>query len=298
MISIKPEDTKEIVGEEAWRNIRTTARSSNTFIIASIMEKNTKKWFIVSLLLNGGKFLVVHEHFCGIRSTYFGSYLITDEKDQIYFVSCDDWAGSKTELNLVKIEVDSDGKITSQFCLKSFSLNGHWVRPFVRADSDAIYFIDGSVGKHERLMSISLSSKNVVEIYCANNTKNWPGEKEGVKWTVSMIVKDQIFFYLYDENEKNGFLGYCDWNLRLWKEFSFDMNEHVIEWPWFDRSKDGRLYLHGQCSLASCKEKAHIYIINVEKVTEVNIYCHRFSSDILTHKRSFTNQAIRGIFKI
>ena len=255
---------------QRWCDIRALVRNSKTFIIALIWEVPSGKYFLVTFSLSDGEYVVNDEHYTGITKNYRqASFLTTDEKGQIYFVSYIHQKAIKlTQLDGVKIDVDNIGKITSVIESKNFTLSGLWDAPFIQ--KGVIYWIEYSdrALQRERILTFELFSKTVAETKAVIDVENWECGRKKMSWSYSTMIGDQVF-YRVNNGKQLVFVVYLDLKSNCWKQYRVTMKEeqHVmIKGYELWQSIDGRLFLIGKCSLKSCAGKLHMYFYHVRYV--------------------------------
>lgn len=171
------------------------------------------------------------------------------------------------------LQINAAGVIHPINAPREFTVENNWQRPFIHAKHFYLPPVRGySFMKNIIKISVSDGSSEVLAVatftsssgLCEDAIKREllprmhqcsPGE-----WVGKSIV-----FYASNKQKSSAWLLYLDVDQRSLHIVNIEFNDHVVT----DRArlnhsrKFSLLYLHGDCSVENCADKAHIYIFDL-----------------------------------
>uniref|UniRef100_A0A914WZ08 RING-type domain-containing protein n=1 Tax=Plectus sambesii TaxID=2011161 RepID=A0A914WZ08_9BILA len=193
--------------------------------------------------------------------------LIRDDGGMV-LVSYPHRATANTSIELLPIGNSiNDETIAKTLSIKTKThLDGLWCDPFI--SRNCIYFFDQF---EPQLLCISLSPEHkgndrILNTYC-DNKYGYPNSKF-LNRTVQSF-DDTVLVYFHQRVDKPNVKPQL-WCLELsslqWRRVQFSLSHH---WPMsrvsFEKTAETIAYIHGECEVPGCAERAHLYQINLDE---------------------------------
>lgn len=128
------------------------------YLLALILENDSKKFFIVSYAVEDGKAVVIHELYSGVDNSTTKQIfcnIFEDERRQLYcLIYWNNLTAEKTGFHAFKINISEKGRISTDILCNTRILIGNWFHPFVFDDS--IHWLPRNDAHFNTLLEISL----------------------------------------------------------------------------------------------------------------------------------------------
>jgi hypothetical protein len=101
------------------------------------------------------------------------------------------------------------------------------------------------------------------EINVLSDFTEWPLINS--HWSPPILINGNVYYYVRNNTKRIAQLCQFDLKRNCWQAPSYQMKDHVLNIDArLKATKDGRLCLYGDCSLETCADKSHFYLIELK----------------------------------